>query len=774
VFASTKARFEESYRSIAQKLALSGWNDPKTNIFQLVASWLSDESNGRWTMVLDSVDDLQVFYPSDANGRSRFYDPAVKPLATYLPQSHHGSILLTSRSRDIAARLIGGYKNIMEVHAMEPDQALQLLETKMEDSSTMAGAFDLLQTLDYIPLAISQAAAYINRRTRITIFGYIDEFNKNHKKKESILNQDAGDLRRDLSSSNSVVTTWQMSFERIRKDRPSAADLLALMSFFNPQGIPESVLRRNHHHRRDRRANSSNNGYELEDEDEDGQFDDDFDLLHAFSLVKVTAHDDMCEMHALVQFCTRVWLSSFGNVNQWRSEFLALMAREFPPGDFDNWIKCQQLLPHVELLHQDEPLTEEALKDWAQVLTNTAWYIWKKGNYRTARDVAEKAFQARSRILGPDDLSTLVTLEIFGLVMWDHGKYDEAETATRQVLQGRLKQLGQQHIDTYASINNLALVLQKQGKYDEAEQMARQAFEGRDRELASHHIDTLTSMDNLALILQKKGNLAEAEEMADRALDGRKKQLGDQHPDTLSSINNLSMILQEQGKYEKAYEMAQQALRGRESGLGRQHPDTLSSMNNVALILQKQGMYEQSRVLAQWAVEGREKELGEEHPDTLTSLGNLAKVMLNQGKYNEAEGLARRVLEGKEKRLGRQHLDVITSSHNLALVLQKQAKYDEAETMTRRALDGYEMALGMDHPNTLTSVYSLAYLLHQSRQFDLASRCYRRAYDGYASKLGPAHPRTVACLKHYRAMEREAVDARGEEKSGSGFDDSDI
>jgi len=34
-----------------------------------------------------------------------------------------------------------------------------------------------------------------------------------------------------------------MSFEQIREERRSAADLLSLMSFFNPQGIPESVLR---------------------------------------------------------------------------------------------------------------------------------------------------------------------------------------------------------------------------------------------------------------------------------------------------------------------------------------------------------------------------------------------------------------------------------------------------------------------------------------------------------------------------------------------------
>lgn len=36
--------------------------------------------------------------------------------------------------------------------------------------------------------------------------------------------------------------TWQISFEYIQQKRPSAADLLLLMSFFDRQGIPRSVL----------------------------------------------------------------------------------------------------------------------------------------------------------------------------------------------------------------------------------------------------------------------------------------------------------------------------------------------------------------------------------------------------------------------------------------------------------------------------------------------------------------------------------------------------
>lgn len=39
-----------------------------------------------------------------------------------------------------------------------------------------------------------------------------------------------------------MVVTSQVTFEQIRRERPQAAKLLSLMSFFQAQNIPESVL----------------------------------------------------------------------------------------------------------------------------------------------------------------------------------------------------------------------------------------------------------------------------------------------------------------------------------------------------------------------------------------------------------------------------------------------------------------------------------------------------------------------------------------------------
>ncbi|KAJ4167391.1 hypothetical protein NW754_011206 [Fusarium falciforme] len=130
-----------------------------------------------------------------------------------------------------------------------------------------------------MPLAITQAAAFINRRApRMSTSKYLDEFRRSDTKRARLLNRDAGDLRRDESASNSIVTTWQITFDQIRRERPSAADLLSFMSFFNPQGIPESALQ----------AYGYDCGPDGEGDPDEG-LDEDLETLRGYSLVAVTA-----------------------------------------------------------------------------------------------------------------------------------------------------------------------------------------------------------------------------------------------------------------------------------------------------------------------------------------------------------------------------------------------------------------------------------------------------------------------------------------------------
>jgi hypothetical protein len=205
VHASTSERFE-GYKSIAAILELPGWDDPKTDVLGLVWRWLSDVKSGRWFLILDNADDIDVFSSTpdkDVEHRSR-------PLLSYIPQTVTGSVLLTTRDRRAASWLGTGYASAIAVDLMTPADAEQLLYTKIPDrlSSPLERA-ELVHELDYLPLAITQAAAYISARAaRMTVSKYLMLYRHDEVSQSRLLDEESGDLRRDPVVPNSVIRTW--------------------------------------------------------------------------------------------------------------------------------------------------------------------------------------------------------------------------------------------------------------------------------------------------------------------------------------------------------------------------------------------------------------------------------------------------------------------------------------------------------------------------------------------------------------------------------------
>jgi hypothetical protein len=108
-------------------------------------------------MILDNVDDEDTFSTNDV-GKD--------PLIEYIPQSSNGTVILTSRSTTIARNLTGDNdRSLMHVGQMKADDALKLLQTRLTvDNQCLEDAKTLVRSLDYIPLAITQAASFIHMR----------------------------------------------------------------------------------------------------------------------------------------------------------------------------------------------------------------------------------------------------------------------------------------------------------------------------------------------------------------------------------------------------------------------------------------------------------------------------------------------------------------------------------------------------------------------------------------------------------------------------------
>jgi hypothetical protein len=139
-------------------------------------------------------------------------------------------------------------------------------------------------------------------------------------------------MRRDGKALNSVLATWQISFKHIRQQRPSAADLLSFMSFFNPQSIPEFMIR----HYTDNKNEEQDSSSERQTNKEIDDFKEDVAVLRAFLLVDTKQRKDEFKMHRLVQRATGVWLKLANRDEMWRQAFIQAMAQEFPDGEYVN------------------------------------------------------------------------------------------------------------------------------------------------------------------------------------------------------------------------------------------------------------------------------------------------------------------------------------------------------------------------------------------------------------------------------------------------------
>jgi hypothetical protein len=101
VYASSAARYEHSFRDIADSVKIAGRQDRQANIFKLVQDWLRNCQH-RWLLVLDNVDDAGFLLDSPAADSKT----TCKPLREYLPHGERGSILVTTRNRVAALELV--------------------------------------------------------------------------------------------------------------------------------------------------------------------------------------------------------------------------------------------------------------------------------------------------------------------------------------------------------------------------------------------------------------------------------------------------------------------------------------------------------------------------------------------------------------------------------------------------------------------------------------------------------------------------------------------
>ena len=607
--AINRESFELAYRDIGIRLRIPGVHDDNADVKRLVQETLSSENVDRWLMIVDNADDHEVLFGATTD------DPKSSPLIDFLPHNDNGTVLFTTRSRKMAVTL--AQTNVIELTDMTENEARSLLANLLTNQVLLddeAAIHHLLEILARLPLAIVQAAAFMNNND-VSVANYISYFRDTGADSE-LFGETFSDPNRYKELDSTIAKTWHISFDHIRKQDSLAAAILSFIACIDRLNIPQSILPRGRSLVEQAKALGTLTGYAF--------------IVEHRQTGQELQKDRYFDMHRLVHIASVWWLEKHQERAAWMNTALA---------------RLEEVVPYGVHGHKD---------GWTVYLPHAVQVAGSKGFAGTG--------------------ASLSLLERVGWCQEDLGQHLAAEMTHRQVLSVRKERLGKEHPATLASMSNVARTLGEQGRHAEAEKLHRKVLASYKKVFGDEHPDTLTSRSNLALILSEQDKHAEAEEMQRDALALVKKRKGEHHPDVLMSMSNLAAVLVNQGKYADAAHEHRSTWELRRKVLGPEHLGALTSMRNLAQVLTQQGELAEAEGMHRDVLRSRQKVLGEEHPQTLESVHDLAFTLAQQHRFDEARYLYEQACTAFRAVLGESHPDTrdCCRGYREILALQEQ------------------------------------------------------------------------------------------------------
>jgi eukaryotic-like serine/threonine-protein kinase len=185
------------------------------------------------------------------------------------------------------------------------------------------------------------------------------------------------------------------------------------------------------------------------------------------------------------------------------------------------------------------------------------------GIFDKALGFAERAWQVKKQLYGPDNIKTADSLNVLAMLYRSKGKSAEAEPLQRQILAIREKQLGASSEPVAEALDDLGSCLQNEDKNTEAEAVLRRSA----AITRSLNIPELSNADRyLALVLERKGSLVETIQLMRESLDVSRGTWGAISRNSANLVQNLGGELRPIGGYVDAGTMARQSAEIRENG----------------------------------------------------------------------------------------------------------------------------------------------------------------------------------------------------------------
>jgi tetratricopeptide (TPR) repeat protein len=417
----------QAYMEIAKKLNL-----PKSNNNEderdLVRRYLNSGMAGKWLLIVDNADNQELIFGA-----------ANKPgIEAYLPESDNGIVLLTTRSGQVGVDFAGS--DVIEVEQMDPEEALHLFKRSLirkqllEDEALIK---ELLLCLTFLPLAITQAVAYLNQ-TRAPVQAYLKLLQGAEEDMAKLLGREFRDHTRYRDSRNAVGTTWLVSFDQIERSAPGTVHLLSFISCIEPKAIPRTIL-------------PQGDQEELEWA---------IGTLCSYSFLVRQNDSNTFDMHSLVHMATRGWLEMRGCKNIALNDTICHVAKIFPSSDSANRDLWREYLPHaMHLLYQ---VDEHKINDAYSLFHKVGKCLFADRQFKEAIRCYEKEYRWRRDRYSEDNKERLDSeIELATAYLNDHRLREAIEmfehivAVQKETLdEGDYNRLGSEHELARAYLND--------------------------------------------------------------------------------------------------------------------------------------------------------------------------------------------------------------------------------------------------------------------------------------------------------------------------------
>ncbi|KAH8826740.1 hypothetical protein DL96DRAFT_1211556 [Flagelloscypha sp. PMI_526] len=613
--------------------------------------WLSCQPN-RWLLVFDNADDKSF------------------SIQKYIPNSIHGSVVITSRNPELAGLTTrdSGSRRIEDLEQWAAEALLKKLVGSRGRPSNDENSLvtQVAEMLHCFALAITQAGSYMSATGR----GYQEYIELFEVERSRLLRERKGHV--PDSYPWSVYTTWAISFEQLKA---APRHFMQICSYLHYTGIPKDLFMR------------AVESKPLTDVDEGPQiwlsefmnhvrnsegrwnpisFDEIIQNVTSFSLLDYDPEQKLFSYHPLVHEWTReaiqfAYGQDFPDV-QCALQLVALSTPSTNDKSLASILLKRRLLPNLDSL-----VSNVVHISSVPIALRLSPVYDQAGRWNDCANIFEHA-----RDIG------------------GYGSDFDVDTCT----------------------NNLATAYHKLGRHAEALNLQGSVLANQKRNLGEEHPDTLSTMNNLASTYTCLGRYAEAHGLYLSVVANEKRILGDDHPHTLSSMNNLAMTYEHLGRHADALDLGLSVLANKKRILGDEHPDTLASMNNLASTYQVLGRHAEATDLLIPAVSVALRVLGAEHHTT-----SILQQRLEHSLVHDSGELVDNSLH--------EELDSMVATIEQ---YEQEGGLKEAIEQCEIAVDVFSAILGEFHPKTFMRVLQLAKNYAMFGRVDDGLRQMERAY----------------------------------------------